>query len=124
MPPKQDDLAARMDPTKIRARGFNTGKGAKTAVGDDNSAWNETPEEKRKRLQDEMMGISKSSAVGPQAAPHSSTRDRAAAQKIREQTVSLHWKVARRWLSSVHLMRHVGFDADVTHRRSCEDPPY
>ncbi|KAJ9648507.1 hypothetical protein H2199_001362 [Coniosporium tulheliwenetii] len=29
VPPKQDDLAARMDPTKIRARKFNTGRSAR-----------------------------------------------------------------------------------------------
>lgn len=71
MPPKQDDLAARLDPSKQRARGFNTGKGAKgpNAPGEDSSAWNETPEQKRKRLQDEMMGISKSVSPGPQSVP-------------------------------------------------------
>nr|POF07870.1 gpalpp motif-containing protein 1 [Quercus suber] len=89
MPPKQDDLAARMDPTKIRARGFNTGKGAKgpNVSDEDNSAWNETPEQRRKRLQDEIMGVARPSAKGPQAA---STNDKsntaAAAKRIREHT--------------------------------------
>ncbi|KAK4565581.1 hypothetical protein LTR86_004198 [Recurvomyces mirabilis] len=76
MPPTQDDLAARMDPSKPRARGFNTGKGAKgpnNAMGgeDSNSAWNETPEQKRKRLRDEMMGVatSLSSSSGAPAIP-------------------------------------------------------
>jgi len=65
LPPKQDDLAARMDPTKIRARGFNTGKSAKgpAGTGGDNAMWTETPEQKAKRLQDEMMGIK----AGPSA---------------------------------------------------------
>lgn len=59
MPPKQDDLAARLDPSKQRARGFNTGKSARgaNAHGEDNSTWNETPEQKRIRLQNEMMGV-------------------------------------------------------------------
>ncbi|KAK5112492.1 hypothetical protein LTR62_004249 [Meristemomyces frigidus] len=64
LPPTQDNLAARLDPTKPRPRGFNTGKSAKsggstTTKGNESSssAWNETPEQKRKRLQDEMMGI-------------------------------------------------------------------
>ncbi|SMR52753.1 unnamed protein product [Zymoseptoria tritici ST99CH_1E4] len=59
MPPKQDDLAARMDPSVQRPRGFNTGKGAKApnTGGDDSSIWHETPEQKRKRLADEMMGV-------------------------------------------------------------------
>lgn len=56
MPPKQDDLAARLDPLKARPTKF-AGKGA--SKGDtDNSTWHETPEQKQKRLQDEMMGIS------------------------------------------------------------------
>ncbi|KAF4552609.1 Hypothetical protein D9617_9g023980 [Elsinoe fawcettii] len=59
VPPKQDDLAARMDPSKLRARGFNTGKGAKgpSAPGGDNDTWTETPEEKRKRLENQVMGV-------------------------------------------------------------------
>ena len=62
MPPKQDDLAARLDPTKIRARGFNTGKGAKGpgSSTEDNSAWSETPEQRQERLRNEMMGATKS----------------------------------------------------------------
>ena len=58
MPPKQDDLAARMDPTKVRAKGFNTGKGARSDSGADNALWTETPEQKRKRLENEVLGIS------------------------------------------------------------------
>jgi hypothetical protein len=64
MPPTEDGLASRMDPTKQRPRGFNTGKGAKSTVGGavDNSTWHETSEQKQKRLQDEMMGIAKPNA--------------------------------------------------------------
>ena len=91
MPPEQDDLAARMDPTKPRARGFNTGKGAKgpnTSEGD-NSMWNETPEQKQKRLADEMMGVSHPSSGGPQRPPKDTTaRDGQATQQIKEHTVS------------------------------------
>ncbi|KAK3634222.1 hypothetical protein LTR56_015429 [Elasticomyces elasticus] len=66
MPPKQDDLAARMDPSKQRARAFNTGKGAKgaSAADDSSSAWNETPEQRQKRLRDEMMGVAKPETQG------------------------------------------------------------
>lgn len=96
MPPKQDDLAARMDPSKQRARGFNTGKSARgpTAGGEDSSAWYETAEQKQKRLADEMMGVSKPTA-GPQRPPGkgaSAEKDEAAAKKIRDHTVSAsHW---------------------------------
>lgn len=61
MPPRQDDLSARFDPTKLRARKFNTGRGL-TASGASSdmgasSLWTETPEQKRKRLTDEVMGV-------------------------------------------------------------------
>lgn len=62
MPPTQDDLVARLDPTKQRARKFNSGKGA-GAGGGMSSAWTETPEQKLKRLQDEAMGITTASAT-------------------------------------------------------------
>ncbi|KAF2186880.1 hypothetical protein K469DRAFT_571177 [Zopfia rhizophila CBS 207.26] len=60
LPPTQDDLAARMDPTKIRARKFNTGKGARgpASGGQDMGVWTETPEQKLKRLQNEALGVS------------------------------------------------------------------
>ncbi|KAJ4382933.1 hypothetical protein N0V86_002160 [Didymella sp. IMI 355093] len=60
MPPTQDDLAARLDPTKQRARKFNSGKSA-GGGGGMSSAWTETPEQKLKRLQDEAMGITTAS---------------------------------------------------------------
>ena len=99
MPPKQDDLAARMDPLKQRPRGFNTGKGGKgpSASGDDNSSWHETPEQKRKRLEDEMMGISKpSTKASVTTAKADRGKDAAAAAKIREHTVSRHFECCSR----------------------------
>jgi len=70
VPPKQDDLSARMDPTKLRARGFNTGKGAKGAAssGGDMGMWTETAEQKRKRLQDEVLGVKATAAEEQTAA--------------------------------------------------------
>lgn len=89
VPPKQDDLAARMDPTKIRARGFNTGKGAKganqTRNGPD-AAWMETPEQKRKRLANEVMGISETDKA-PEAQPVDARKraeDEEKAKKIKD----------------------------------------
>lgn len=92
MPPEQDGLASRMDPTKLRARGFNTGKGAKAPAekGGDSSAWHETPEQKRKRLEDEMMGIARPSPGVPKAAgPSKKEGDDAAERALRERTVSI-----------------------------------
>lgn len=90
MPPEQDGLASRMDPSKPRARGFNTGKGAKAPAekGGDSSAWHETPEQKRKRLEDEMMGVSRSEPGAPKAAPKKKDSDDAASKELRERTVS------------------------------------
>ncbi|CAI6287509.1 unnamed protein product [Periconia digitata] len=57
MPPTHDGLS-RIDPTKMRARKFNTGKNAGAGSGGDGMGiWTETPEQKLKRLQDEAMGI-------------------------------------------------------------------
>ncbi|KAF2270750.1 hypothetical protein CC78DRAFT_528479 [Lojkania enalia] len=59
MPPTQDDLAARMDPSKMRARKFNTGKSAGSGGrGGGMGIWTETPEQKLKRLQNEALGVS------------------------------------------------------------------
>ncbi len=44
-----------MDPTKLRARGFNKGG---SSAGGDHDLWDETPEQKRKRLENEILGIS------------------------------------------------------------------
>ncbi|KAF4538445.1 Nopp 140 functions as a transcriptional activator [Lasiodiplodia theobromae] len=80
VPPKQDDLAARMDPTKLRARGFQTGKGARApnhGGGGDLGAWTETPEQKRKRLENEVMGKGNANGSG---------NDRDARRKTDEET--------------------------------------
>lgn len=94
MAPQQDDLAARMDPTRQRPRGFNTGKGAKgpaAAGGGDATAWHETAEQKQKRLADEMMGVASTTpaaaSMGPQRPPASSNaadKDAATAKKVQQ----------------------------------------
>lgn len=92
LPPQQDDLAARMDPSKLRARGFNTGKSARGggAAGKQSiaAAWTETPEQKLKRLQDEAMGVKPVAVSGPDAKEAARSKEREAeARRIREQTV-------------------------------------
>ncbi|KAI4241726.1 MAG: hypothetical protein L6R40_004403 [Gallowayella cf. fulva] len=66
IPPSNSDWSSRIDPTKLRNRKFNTGKGSKApstkgaGTGNVTSAiWTETPEQKRQRLHDEMMGVKK-----------------------------------------------------------------
>ena len=84
MPPTQDDLAARLDPTKQRARKFNTGKST-SGGGGMSSAWTETPEQKLKRLQDEAMGITSSvSATGTGPGGRRSKEEERRAKKMRE----------------------------------------
>ena len=58
-PPKQEDLSTKADPTKLKNRKFNTGKGSKapTEKTGVSAIWTETPEEKRKRLEDQVMGV-------------------------------------------------------------------
>ena len=95
LPPQQDDLAARMDPSKMRARGFNTGKNARggnttPAGGNIAAAWTETPEEKLKRLQDEAMGVKPATAGHIDAKEAARNKEKEAeARRIREQTVSV-----------------------------------
>lgn len=85
LPPTQDDLAARMDPTKMRARKFNSGKGASSTGGGMSNAWTETPEQKLKRLQDEALGISapNNTASAPSETKRSKEEERRA-RKMRE----------------------------------------
>ncbi|KAF3046605.1 hypothetical protein E8E12_011177 [Didymella heteroderae] len=84
MPPTQDDLAARLDPTKQRARKFNSGKSA-GGGGGMSSAWTETPEQKLKRLQDEAMGITSASpSAGVSSSGARSKEEERRARKMRE----------------------------------------
>jgi hypothetical protein len=58
VPPSDSDWSSRVDPTKLKNRKFASGKGAKapTEKSGISAIWTETPEEKRKRLEDEVMG--------------------------------------------------------------------
>ena len=59
-PPSNVDWTSRIDPTKLKNRRFNTGKGARAPVQTDtteDTLWTESPAEKTKRLQNEVMGI-------------------------------------------------------------------
>jgi hypothetical protein len=92
VPPSNSDWSARVDPTKLKARKFNTGKGAKapsqgaTAGGD--NKWTETPAEKLARLEREMMGITDTSVVKLKGPSQDSVKAAAASQRLREHTVS------------------------------------
>lgn len=91
MPPTQDDLAARMDPTKQRAKGFNTGKSANSSSSGPSAMWTETPEERRKRLENEVMGIKPTASSDLEITKdlRKQREDEEKARKIREHNVSL-----------------------------------
>lgn len=67
MAPESGDWSSRVDPTKLKSRGFNSGKGAKgpTVKTGGDSSWHETPAEKQARLAREVLGI-KEIKAGPQ----------------------------------------------------------
>ncbi|KPI36285.1 uncharacterized protein AB675_7317 [Cyphellophora attinorum] len=92
MAPSSGDWSSRgADPTQLKARKFNTGKGAKapSTSGDRaaDASWHETPEQKQERLQRELMGI-KSKDVASKAAPANvsqrSEEEEATAKRLRE----------------------------------------
>ena len=91
VPPSSDDWTARVDPTKLKSRKFNTGKGAKGPSGalsrGEDSKWTETPGERKARLEREVMGIADNAS--PRGAPRDDVKAAATAQKLREYNVSL-----------------------------------
>lgn len=98
IPPSADDWTARVDPTKLRNRKFNTGKGSKApapsgrgAGGDQHTLWTETPEQRRQRLEDEVMGVKKPAQLGGPEKEESGWREaesRETSRRIREYNVS------------------------------------
>lgn len=89
-PPSQNDWSARVDPTKLRNRKFNTSKGAKgpsQAIEEGiNAKWTETPAEKKARLEREMMGIQE--AKPSRDEKRDDPRDQETAKRVREYSVS------------------------------------
>ena len=89
VPPASGDWSTRMDPTKLKHRKFNTGKGAKgpaQAPGrESNTNWTETPDEKRARLQREMLGLKDISTA--RGSPEDDVKARENAKRLREYNV-------------------------------------
>ena len=58
VPPTSDDWTSRVDPTKLKNRKFASGKGAKAPAERSgiSAIWTETPEQKRQRIKDEVLG--------------------------------------------------------------------
>lgn len=92
VPPKSEDWTAKVDPTKLKNRKFQTGKGAKAPQkpGSDNSLWTESPDERRKRLNDEVMGIKKPATQAEDKKPSISAAEaEETARRIREYNVGV-----------------------------------
>jgi hypothetical protein len=88
MPPTQDSLLARIDPTKLRPGKFRSGKAAGgPAGGGIESTWTETPEQKRKRLENEMLGIAAPANSSVNNAQSVRKEDEEAARRIKEYNV-------------------------------------
>ncbi|KAJ9272260.1 hypothetical protein DTO212C5_1445 [Paecilomyces variotii] len=81
-PPDQGDWTSRVDPTKLRNRKFNTGRsaGGAPSSGKSSSLWTETPEQKRKRLENEVMGIQQPAP----GAPREPSGNKSASDKLME----------------------------------------
>ena len=83
IPPSADGLNRGTDPTKLKNRKFNTGKGSKAPTakaGGIGETWTETPEQKRQRLEDEVLGVKKPAQLGPT----DDVRDRRKEEEARE----------------------------------------
>ena len=91
VPPSSNDWSSRMDPTKLKNRKFNSGKGSKgltqTTGKESNTNWTETPDEKKARLQREMMGIKDISSTRENLKDDAKARENA--RKLHEYNVSV-----------------------------------
>lgn len=81
MVPESGDWSSRVDPTKLKSRGFNSGKGAKgpTVKTGGDSSWHETPAEKQARLAREVLGIKQ-----VEAGPRPKQEDQVAVEKSKK----------------------------------------
>ncbi|GAA5986008.1 hypothetical protein JCM10908_006369 [Rhodotorula pacifica] len=85
VPPKEMDLLSSMDTTKLKSRGFATGKAAQRASGSSDSSgvnlWTETPAERQERMRDEMLGKKRKA----ENAPMEEETDEARRKRLRDQ---------------------------------------
>jgi hypothetical protein len=87
VPPKDSDWGSRVDPTKLKNRKFASGKGAKapTEKSGISAIWTETPEQKRQRLEDEVMGRKDPTVVAQAKKPRKDDAEaEATARRIKE----------------------------------------
>lgn len=87
-PPSDSDWTGKVDPTKLKNRKFASGKGSKAPAEKTgvSAIWTETPDEKRQRLKDEVLGR-KDAAGSTRSTPKPAGLDReeaATARRIME----------------------------------------
>ncbi|ESZ93641.1 hypothetical protein SBOR_5946 [Sclerotinia borealis F-4128] len=88
-PPTSSDWTSKIDPTKLKARKFAGGKGAKAPAEKTgvSAIWTETPEEKRQRVEDAVLGrqdYAASTSSGPARTKAESRADEETDKRIRE----------------------------------------
>ncbi|GAA5891163.1 hypothetical protein JCM8208_002522 [Rhodotorula glutinis] len=83
VPPKEMDLMSSLDTTKLKSRGFATGKAAQSAANKagPSNLWTETPAERQQRLEDEALGRKRRA----ENAPVEEERDDDRRKRIRDQ---------------------------------------
>ena len=85
VPPSDSDWGSRLDPTKLKNRKFASGKSEKAPTGGISAIWTETPEQKRQRLEDEVMGRKDAATGGPRKEVHRDDGEQEAlAKRIRQ----------------------------------------
>lgn len=89
-PPEQGDWTSKIDPTQIKNRKFQTGRSARSATSRQvDSSWMESPEERMRRLGDEVMGVGAPSGDTNQPTTSSSAaRAKSIEEKIQKYNVS------------------------------------
>jgi hypothetical protein len=85
VPPKSDEWMSKIDPTKLKNRKFTSSSSG--SAGAVSTIWTETPEEKRKRLENQVMGVS-SSSQDDKGSKAISQEDYVTAKRIQEYNVS------------------------------------
>jgi hypothetical protein len=87
-PPSSGDWTGRVDPTKLKNRKFASGKGAKAPAEKSgiSAIWTETPEEKLRRLEDEVLGRKDAATSSSKPKPGSGLdkEEAATARRIQE----------------------------------------
>lgn len=92
LPPGQSNSTSRVDPTKLRNRKFNTGRSARapdTINHGPAASWIETPEQKIRRLENEVMGVAPASTGLQEATIGMSKADEAIEERIQLYNVSI-----------------------------------